>query len=163
MGCVMFLYAEKKVERKWYRFWKAPHWKSIDKWSVHEYFDRCEGLPEYYVKLTDRIYTGHDNYALFHALAGVRVYDDFPGMRPLSEPKGMPVDCCREIREAEHFDHADNEFHSWLTHDEMIIFNWWDSYGGKVQEFAGEVFEKLHSRVNYNPHKVRIVFWFRGV
>lgn len=61
---------------------------------------------------------GNRNYVLFAVLAGVR---NRQGIKPLSEPRGLPEDVSTEARRsAMNGDHS----HSWLTLAEVRAYNW---------------------------------------
>jgi hypothetical protein len=158
MGCDIHLFAEKKMVPKWGQFWKSPKWVSIDKYTRNPDFGQYEGEREFEVAREDRIYTDGRNYNLFCALAGVRSYQ-FTGEPPVvSEPKGLPDDCCPEIiQEAKNWG-SDGHTHSWLTLKEMEDFDW-SPYGATCDDFMTEVFSKLRDQSS-NPENVRIVFWF---
>ena len=153
MGCDIHLFAEKKVRPKWWKFWEKQKWVSIDKWSRNEDYPEWSKCP-IEVKREDRIYTDGRNYNLFCALAGIRSSSFFGEPPIISEPKGMPMDCCHEIQdECKSWD-TDGHSHSWLTTSELNSFDW-SSYGRTCEMFINEVLPKL------SKHKeARIVFWF---
>jgi hypothetical protein len=62
------------------------------------------------------LYSGRD-YGLFSTLAGVRDYSNL--VVPVSEPKGMPDDCCEFIKEQCDRYGKDGHSHSWLTLKEL--------------------------------------------
>lgn len=56
------------------------------------------------------------NYTLFSILADVRNYGN---NKPICEPKGLPIDCCKEIREESERWGCDGHSHSWFTLEEL--------------------------------------------
>lgn len=158
MGCDIHLFAEKKIVTKWWQFWKKTKWVSIDKYTKNPDFGKYEGEKEYEIAREDRFYTGGRSYNVFCALAGVRAYH-FHGDPPcVSEPKGLPEDCCQEIRKESEDWGSDGHSHSWNTLRELQEFDW-SSYTPTTDEFLTEVIPKMESVVG-NPDHVRIVYWF---
>lgn len=88
-----------------------------DKWVTAEHFIK-EGQ-EYKVLAVYR----ERHYALFSALAGVRRYSN--DVEPVSEPKGMPVDCTPETMEMYKDWDLDAHSASWLTLEEL--YRWADA------------------------------------
>lgn len=60
---------------------------------------------------------GGRNYGLFSTLAGVRDYTN--SIRPVSDPKGVPEDCCDYIKKVNEDWGDDGHSHSWLTLNEL--------------------------------------------
>lgn len=158
MGCDIHLFGEKKVTKKWYRFWKKSLWVSVDKYTPNPDYGSDPYEPKLKIAYADRIYTGGRSYNIFCALAGVRSWHFSDSPRIISEPKGMPNDCCPEIKEECKRWGSDGHSHSWLTLRELQEFDW-SEYGTTCDKFREEVIPKLqkHSK---NPENVRIVFWF---
>lgn len=157
MGCDIHLYAEKKVTPKWWEFWKRPKWVSIDKYSRNEDWESFDD-PEYKVAYDDRFYTGGRSYNVFCALANVRAFH-FTGDPPcVSQPKGLPHDCCPEILAESDRYGSDGHSHSWNTLRELQDFDW-SSYTPTTDEFLNEVIPKMKAASN-NPDHVRIVYFF---
>ena len=87
-------------------------WATADTWS-----EFSSGLE---VKLEDSYYFSR-NYYLFAILADVRNIDD---LTSISEPRGMPADCCDEVRRETENWAGDGHSHSWLSLPELLSFNW---------------------------------------
>ena len=114
MGCDINLYVEykkelpiknsNKREEKWVSgdYFKFNPFKDL--WDGEENLERME------------LYGGR-NYSLFATLAGVRDYTN--SIIPVSEPKGIPNDCCDYIREEKKRWGCDGHTHSWLTLKEI--------------------------------------------
>ncbi len=114
MGCDIHMYVEykkslpikdsKEREEKWVcgDYFKPNPFKDI--------FDEEKSLERM------ELY-GHRNYGLFATLAGVRDYTN--SIIPVSEPKGMPDDCCPYIKSANEDWDSDGHTHSWLTLKEL--------------------------------------------
>jgi len=111
MGCDIHVYVEFKI---WYG-------ENKDKWfdGDHYRFNPFFGSDEYEKKMEIvPIYDGR-NYSLFSVLAGVRNYG---GNIPISEPKGIPEDCCEQIKtECESWD-CDGHSHSYFTLKELLDY-----------------------------------------
>jgi len=60
---------------------------------------------------------GNRNYGLFATLVGIRDYTD--SIIPVSEPKGIPDDCCEAIKRENEAWSGDGHSHSWLTLKEI--------------------------------------------
>lgn len=156
MGCDIHLFAEKKV-KPFLSFFNKVKWISIDKWSKNEDYPDYSSR-ELTVEREDSIYTGGRNYNLFCALAGVRS-GSFIGAPPiLSKPKGLPNNCCDEVKIEAASWGSDGHSHSWATLKMLLEFDW-SKYGETCQNFIDEVFPKLSKHCK-NPEDVRIVFWF---
>ena len=116
MGCDIHLFQEKKVDGKWV---------TADKWSL----DPERGIESEYVSYKDALYSGR-NYRLFSVLAGVRNGAGFAGVRtgdpvtPISQPRGVPDDCCVQCKaEVERWGRNAHS-HSWLTLDDIVDYRW---------------------------------------
>lgn len=158
MGCDIHLFAEKLIKPKWYEFWKSRKWLSIDNYTPNPDFGKYEGESEFIIERENRIYTHGRNYNLFCALAGVRSFKFNDSPTSVSEPKGLPVDCCREIKDESERYGSDGHSHSWLTLAELNSFDW-SPYGKTCDSFKQEVLPKL-AQATDNPQHVRIVFFF---
>ncbi len=159
MGCDIHLYGEKRIRPSWWQFWKRSKWVTIDKWSIEDDFgDLFDNPRQLSIKRSDRIYTDGRNYNLFCALAGVRSYC-FEGDPPIiSKPKGLPKDCCIEIKSESKSWGSDGHSHSWNTLSELIAFDW-SEYGETCNVFINEVIPKLKA-YNTSPEDIRIVYFF---
>lgn len=104
MGCDIHMFAEKKKNGKWKQ--------------MREEFrqDAWGGDGKYY---SDHPYEGR-NYELFALLADVRNRD---GIKPFSEPKGIPEDASDSYREIVEDWSCDGHSHSFFTLAELIKFN----------------------------------------
>jgi hypothetical protein len=98
-------------------------WVTADKWEE----DKDEEQPVKYVN--NQFY--HDrNYDLFAILADVRNGRGFAGVKtsdgfnPISHPRGLPNDACKEILELSKHWGIDGHSHSWLTVKELMAFDW---------------------------------------
>lgn len=114
MGCDIHMYVEykkelpikdsKEREEKWISgdYFKPNPFKDV--WEDEEKLERME------------LY-GHRNYGLFATLAGIRDYTN--SIIPVSEPKGIPDDCCAYVKKANEDWDGDGHTHSWLTLKEI--------------------------------------------
>lgn len=147
MGCDIHLFAEKKVGEKWI---------SIDKYTKNPDFGEDDNR-EFIIERENRIYSGR-NYNLFCALAGVRSFHFEGDPSIVSEPKGLPEDCCDEIKKESAAYGSDGHSHSWNTLAELEAFDW-KEYGATCDQFREKVFPKL-KEASENPDDVRIVYFF---
>lgn len=110
MGCDIHLYVEYKKE---FRSQEITKWISGDYFKPNPDRDVWDDEPS-----MDRMELyGSRNYALFSTLAGVR---DYSGeIEPVSEPKGIPDDCCEYIKTQCEDYGCDGHTHSWLTLKEL--------------------------------------------
>jgi hypothetical protein len=92
---------------------REQKWISGDYFKPNEFSDVWEDES----KLSRIELYGGRNYALFATLAGVRDYSN--SIIPVSEPKGMPEDCCLYIKNAKEDWDGDGHTHSWLTLKEI--------------------------------------------
>lgn len=117
MGCDIHMYVEYKKdipvkgsdrrETKWISgdyFKPNPYY---DLWDEEEQKERME------------LY-GNRNYSLFTTLAGVRDYSN--KTIPVSEPKGLPDDCCEYVKQQCERWGIDGHTHSWLTLKELKVY-----------------------------------------
>ena len=111
MGCDIHFYVEKNVDGKWI---------SADKWIVDKYMDK---------KVEQELYDGR-NYSLFAILADVRNGYGFAGcktgegFKPISSPRGLPVDMSQEVGNRAEMWGLDGHSHSWLTVEELDSYDW---------------------------------------
>lgn len=120
MGCDIHLYVETLNA--------AGRWRPVDKW-VRDDPDE-DGRPGYlHVPYDEQFYRGR-NYDLFGILADVRNGRGFAGVRtgdrfnPIAEPRGLPENCCDEIRECSDSWGIDGHSHSYFTVAELLAYDW---------------------------------------
>lgn len=152
MGCDIHPYTE---------FKKDGQWVTGDVWrvSVEDREERTNPVP----KVPNRYsIPRRRHYTWFGFLAGVR-NNEFP---QAVERRGMPDDCCPEVRARENAEASDAHSHSWITLAEMdeafqrlsredqdyIREPYWD-----VRRFLLDT--KFEYGVALMDH-VRMVFWF---
>lgn len=156
MGCDIHLFAEVRREGKWKFVSKAPS-GSVDP----------DPIPDY----GDQFYSGR-NYELFALLANVRNYND--SVKPLSEPRGVPIDISSPMAKAIESWSGDGHSHSHFTLNELMTFaygeNWIvDRNRNKLSEILSrsqqfsETLDKLCeflTQPGMTPDDIRIVFFF---
>lgn len=111
MGCDIHTYVEVK-----------RHINDEEKWVTADYYKKNP----YYLLYSDEdkefevahIYD-YRNYELFSILADVRNYSN---NKPIFEPRGIPKDCCQEIRDEYKMWGSDGHSHSWLTLEELMDY-----------------------------------------
>lgn len=112
MGCDIHFYVERKENGKWAT---CDRWKKEDDYLCVEYHSR--------------FYNGR-NYNLFSILADVRNGRGFAGIKtgegfnPISEPRGIPDDCCSEYRQAADQYGIDGHSHSYFTIAQLMSYDW---------------------------------------
>jgi hypothetical protein len=80
------------------------------------------------------------NYYLFGILAGVR-----NGLiTPIAEPKGLPKDVSKPIKELSERWNGDGHSHTWLSLKELLDYNWTES-----EETEGYVNGYVYNKWNY--------------
>lgn len=104
MGCDIHMFVEYKTVVD-----------GVEKWCCGDYFKKDRYDNNYSVV---PIYDGR-NYALFSLLADVRNYGD---NKPISEPKGLPEDCCQEIKDQYEYWYGDAHSTSYFTLKELIDY-----------------------------------------
>lgn len=153
MGCDIHLFAEKRVDGKW---------QSLDKYSKNIHFAPNDNSdwkePEFEIKREDYFYSGGRNYNLFCALAGVRSFEFSGEPKQVATARGIPSDCCDEIKSEEQRMGSDGHTHSYLYLYELEDFDWSD-YGKTCNDFILEVIPKMII-TGVAKDDVRIVFWF---
>jgi hypothetical protein len=118
VGCDIHLYVERRVDGVW---------TSCDTWTDDKY-DEGE-VKRKVVEYQNSFWCGH-NYNLFAILANVRNgygFAGFPtgeGFQVISEPRGLPSDCCELIRTASDEYGVDGHSHSYHTLAQLLNFNW---------------------------------------
>lgn len=108
MGCDIHTYVEVK-----------RNVNNIEKWATADYYRKNRYYIDYpeEEKQYEVVHIYDDrNYGLFSILAGVRNYSD---NEPISQPKGLPEDCCDEIRKESDYYGIDGHSHSWFTLKEL--------------------------------------------
>ncbi len=107
------------------------------------------------------------DYALFTKMAGVRNYDD--EIDPISEPRGIPLDCTKTTQlVCDHWD-TDGHSHSWLSYEEISQLQEWhekrtDSYFKFYDNFGYMFGNGWRSKHRCDDPEfledVRFIFWF---
>lgn len=119
MGCDIHLYVERREDGKWV---------SADKWEPDTYVEEGEE-PRLCVQYEQRFYRGR-NYDLFAILANVRNGRGFAGCDtgdgfvPIAEPRGLPDDCCEQVRAESDSWGCDGHSHSHFTLAELFAYDW---------------------------------------
>lgn len=82
------------------------------------------------------------SYTNFAFLAGVR---NGQGLKPISEPRGLPEDCSDEVRASSDAWDGDGHTHSWLSMQELIEFDYAAhvQYGEKPNDVRGVLLESF--------------------
>ena len=133
----------------------ADSWKKVDSdyWRADEIYD-------------------NRNYYAFSVLADVRNSYDIV---PISEPRGIPEDCCYPIRHKVDSMGSDGHSHSYFTLKELLEVDWskyqcianykdWDGVEktvdrtGWMNDFLDAI-EKM-KQIDPDPENVRCVFFF---
>lgn len=121
MGCDIHFYVERRVNGRWV---------TADKWTPNKYAsEEDSNEPKFEIEYGNQFYTGR-NYDLFAILANVRNGRGFAGIKtgegfdPISEPRGIPEDCCPEYRSAAEYYGVDGHSHSYQTVAELLAYNW---------------------------------------
>lgn len=108
MGCDIHTYIEYKCHIN-----KEEKWVDGNFYKKNLYFDGIdESEKEYEIVAPYR----DRNYTLFSILAGVRNYAD---NKTICEPRGVPDDCCKEIRQESDGWGVDGHTHSYFTLAEL--------------------------------------------
>ena len=111
MGCDIHVYTEFKP---WYgknngKWFSGDYFKLNPSYEEDEDEEKMEVVPIYH----DR------NYTLFSILADVRNYGE---NEPIAEPRGLPADCCPEIKKESDSLGADGHSHSYFTLKELMDY-----------------------------------------
>lgn len=111
MGCDIHMYAEVKRRDEWEAVGRVFEDESNAAWEIHPYTGR--------------------NYDLFAVLADVR--NSF-GIRPIAEPRGVPDDVSRYVRNEFTKWGCNGHSASWLTVSELEAYPWNEinTHGGWV-------------------------------
>lgn len=105
MGCDIHMYVEYKRTIN-----GNEQWVCGDYFKHNPYYTTEDKSEQRYSKLELH---GNRNYQLFTTLAGVRDYSE--SVVPVSDPRGLPEDCCEFVtQENEKWD-GDGHTHSWLS------------------------------------------------
>lgn len=107
MGCDIHVYTERKRSIN-----GEKQWFNCDHWKYNPYWERGNGERE--VDIVP-IYDDR-NYALFSLLADVRNYYEND---PISQPKGLPQNCCGRTKEEYNYWDCDGHSHSYFTLEEL--------------------------------------------
>lgn len=145
MGCDIHIYTEKNLD--------GDGWTSADFYTKRKYADGeiMMGIVE--------VYDGR-NYDLFSLLANVR---NRGYIKPICEPRGLPDDCCAEIKEEFSGWGDDGHSTSWFTLKELIEAFEQNKESGGLEEIIKNTTDRLkHFSYSWeeNTDKIRIVFWF---
>jgi len=117
MGCDIHLYTEVKKTVN-----NTKRWFNSDNYTKNRYFDGVDKWEKEYE--VNEIY-GDRCYDLFSVLADVRNGYGFAGcetgegFKPISKPKGIPEDTCKEIKAENEEWGGDGHSHSYLTLKEL--------------------------------------------
>lgn len=111
MGCDIHVYTEFKPwfgkhEGEWFC---ADHYKLNPSYGTDEWEKRYNVVPIYDSR----------NYILFSVLADVRNYGE---NKAIAEPRGLPNDCCPEIRAESESWGCDGHSHSYFTLKELMEY-----------------------------------------
>lgn len=161
MGCDIHLYAEARMPAKKtlierLMFWKKKplRWTSIEtSWCLNDHDN-----PYLDIHWKQEFYSGGRNYNLFSALAGVRSYEFTQTIYPVSQPKGIPDDCCDLIRNIIFQWRRDGHSHSYNTLAELKSYDW-EQWGNTCDLFLKEVIPKMEA-MKLPDDCVRIVYFF---
>lgn len=108
MGCDIHLFVEQRRKVN-----GQLKWISGDYFKFNYYYESGDSKDEYsLIELH-----GDRNYSLFSTLAGVRDYSE--KNTPISEPKGVPNDCCEYVKTQKEYWDGDGHSHSWFTLKEL--------------------------------------------
>lgn len=111
MGCDIHIYLEQERTIN-----NDKKWVSMDYYKKNPYYDKNDEEDSWQVEYdVVEIYNGR-NYSLFSILAGVRNYGE---NSPIVEPRGIPFDCCKEIRELYEKWGSDAHTPTYLTYGEL--------------------------------------------
>ena len=151
MGCDIQCHVEyNRIQNKEY--------EDIDLYKRNRYFEEDR---EEFVKVD--IYQGRC-YFLFGILAGVRNYN----VKPISEARGIPEDCCENTRK-EYLQYERDYHHpSWYTLSELKDAQK-EYQEDCLQEFIDSIEKRFIDVINYGWSKkltpeeekyIRVIFWF---
>ncbi len=157
MGCDVHMFLERKLEDE------SNEWASADIWDKNDLFIDYpdSSFPEYKVKAVNRLFN-RSSYILYAILASVR--NDDNKIIPIAKPRGLPSNVSEMVRRQEEFWGVEGHSHSWLTLDEIINYDWtqtFTDYHGEIRCYKDyfEIFiNKIHT-IN-KTGTFRTVFWF---
>lgn len=92
-------------------------WICGDYFMVNPYYE--EGIDDGEKPLELVGFCNNRNYGLFSILAGVRNYSD---NKPIAEPKGLPEDLSKEVKEDIEYWGTDGHSHSYFTLKELLDY-----------------------------------------
>lgn len=108
MGCDIHTYVEIKKNVN-----NEEKWVSADYYKKNPYYDGVDNYEKQFNIV--HIFSNRD-YGLFSILADVRNYGD---NSPICDPKGLPDDCCNEIKEEYEYWLGDGHSYSYFTLKEL--------------------------------------------
>lgn len=126
MGCDIHLFTEKKKTIN-----NQELWVNVDRFRMNPYFEQDGHKNEFEIV---ELYEDR-NYILFSMLANVRNKDNNP---IISQPKGMPDDCCDYVNKQKEYWGKDGHSHSYLTLKELKDFQ----EQHKVTKYSGMMTEQ---------------------
>lgn len=132
MGCDIHMYVEyrKSVNSNFI-------WVNGDHFKMNPYFGDPGEAQFERIELH-----GNRNYALFTTLCGVQDYSE--KTIPVSDPKGIPEDCCQYVKsECERWD-GDGHTHSWATLKELREYQ----QKGHKLKYSGLISQKQIADLN---------------
>ncbi len=130
-----------------------PRWITTDTWEQED-----DG--SWSISYDKRFYSGR-NYFLFSVLADVR---NGYNITPLSDPRGIPNDCCYPIKFISEYWNGDGHSHSYFTLKELMDIDW-----SKYEDRgigSGNWLDGFKNSINKmkllsdDPNNVRCVFFF---
>lgn len=109
MGCDIHTHVEVKKHIR-----SKEMWACADFFKLNEYYDsNDEGCGKKYETVE---VCGDRDYSRFAVLANVRNYG---GTEPIAEPRGIPEDCCKEIKKEYEYWGCDAHSASYFTLEEL--------------------------------------------
>ncbi len=109
------------------------------------------------------------SYSMFSWLAGVRNYQQHP---VFSQPRELPLDVSRELKEEAEKLGMDGHSHSWLALDELLEVDYKktikltdhnEERTVTLKEHLGQAYFDILNMLEPladDPHDIRLVFWF---
>lgn len=148
-------------------------WVSLDSWEVNEeyFFNEDDTYhPREYIVSYDDAVAKKRNYPFFALLADVRNGYNIP---PLSEPKGLPDDLSKQVKEQYEFMKSDYHSASYFTLQELkeakmnhINEVLTDEQRSLVESAFDDLLTQLKKKANPRLYRkilsnqIRFVFWF---
>ncbi len=110
MGCDIHVYTECKLpDGKW---WCCDHFK------LNPYYEKDDTYTREREWIVEPIFSDR-NYTLFATLADVRNSGD---VTPIDDPRGLPVDVSKKVKEESEWWGADGHSHSWFLASELFAY-----------------------------------------